>query len=126
MIACLYIRFPVFPFVTLPDHVAPWRSAFKIHLLTDTEVSFLLTTGGHNAGVVSPPGRPNRSYQMATRTHHDPYVDPDVWHSTSPRHEGSWWPAWESWLSKRSGERNASPPLGKSLCDAPGTYVLQP
>ena len=125
-IALTDIRVPIFSVGTLTDHVAPWRSAFKIHLLTDTEVSFLLTTGGHNAGVVSPPGRPNRSYQMATRTHHDPYVDPDVWHSTSPRHEGSWWPAWESWLSKRSGERNASPPLGKSLCDAPGTYVLQP
>jgi polyhydroxyalkanoate synthase len=124
-IALTDIRVPIFSVGTLTDHVAPWRSAFKIHLLTDTEVTFLLTTGGHNAGVVSPPGHPKRTYQMSTRTHHDQYVDPDVWHSTAPLHHGSWWPAWERWLSARSGKRTAPPPLGKPLCDAPGTYVLQ-
>ena len=124
-IALTDIRVPIFSVGTLTDHVAPWRSAFKIHLLTDTEVTFLLTTGGHNAGVVSPPGRPNRSYQMTTRNHHEPYVDPDVWQSTSPRHQGSWWPAWERWLSERSGKRAARPPQGAPLCDAPGTYVFQ-
>ena len=124
-VALTDIRVPIFSVGTLTDHVAPWRSAFKIHLLTDTEVSFLLTSGGHNAGVVSPPGRRNRSYQIATRTHHDPYVDPDVWHATAPRHEGSWWPAWEAWLAAQSGELVAPPPNGKVLCEAPGTYVMQ-
>jgi polyhydroxyalkanoate synthase len=67
-IALTDIRVPIFAVGTLTDHVAPWRSAFKIHLLTDTEVTFLLTMGGHNTGVVSPPGYPRRSYQLATRT----------------------------------------------------------
>jgi polyhydroxyalkanoate synthase len=125
-IALTDIRAPVFAVGTLTDHVAPWRSVFKIHLLTDTEVTFLLTTGGHNAGVVSPPGYPRRSYQIAMRAHDDPYVDPDIWQETSPTHEGSWWPAWEAWLAARSGEQITAPQPLDSLCDAPGTYVLQP
>jgi poly[(R)-3-hydroxyalkanoate] polymerase subunit PhaC len=125
-IALADIRVPIFSVGTLTDHVAPWRSAFKVHLLTDSEVTFLLTTGGHNAGVVSPPGHPRRSYQIATHAHDEPYVDPDIWQTTSPSHEGSWWPAWEKWLSARSGKRIKPPVPDTSLCDAPGTYVLQP
>jgi polyhydroxyalkanoate synthase len=124
-IALADIRVPIFSVGTLTDHVAPWRSAFKVHLLTDSEVTFLLTTGGHNAGVVSPPGHPRRSYRIATHAHDEPYVDPDIWQTTSPSHEGSWWPAWENWLSARSGKRIKPPAPHTSLCDAPGTYVLQ-
>src|SRR3546814_9287671 len=50
------------------DHVAPWRSVYKIHLLTDTDVTFVLTSGGHNAGIMSEPGHPHRHYQVLTRT----------------------------------------------------------
>lgn len=66
-IALADIQVPVFAVGTLTDHVAPWRSVFKLHLLCDTEITFLLTSGGHNAGVVSPPGKAGRSYQLATR-----------------------------------------------------------
>jgi polyhydroxyalkanoate synthase len=118
------IRAPIFAVGTLTDHVAPWRSAFKIRLLTDTEVTFLLTTGGHNAGVVSPPGHPKRHYQMATHAHDDPHVDPEVWEASVPQQQGSWWPAWERWLAGRSGKMIAPPAMGKPRCDAPGTYVL--
>ena len=96
------------------------------HLLTDTEVSFLLTTGGHNAGIVSPPGHPRRSYQITTRGAKDPYADPDVWQTEAPRHEGSWWPAWQAWLTAHSGERIDPPKLEHGLGDAPGSYVLAP
>ncbi len=61
------------------DHVAPWRSVYKIHLLTDTEVTFVLTSGGHNAGIVSEPGHPRRSYQSATKREGDVHVDPGTW-----------------------------------------------
>ena len=124
-VALTDIRAPVFAVGTLTDHVAPWRSAFKIRLLTDTEVTFLLTTGGHNAGVVSPPGHPKRRYQMATHAHDDPHVDPEVWEASVPQQQGSWWPAWERWLSGCSGRMIAPPAMGTPLCDAPGTYVLQ-
>ncbi|MDB5855855.1 MAG: poly-beta-hydroxybutyrate polymerase [Herminiimonas sp.] len=125
-IALTDIDIPLFAVGTLTDHVAPWRSAFKIHLLTDTEVTFLLTSGGHNAGVVSPPGHPRRSFQAAIHAENGPYVDPDTWQATVPVQEGSWWPAWESWLAGRSGKKTSPPAMGDSLCDAPGHYVLQP
>ena len=130
-VALTDIRVPIFAVGTVRDHVAPWRSVYKITLLTDTDVTFLLTSGGHNAGIVSEPGHPHRSYQYATRLADEPYIDPDTWQAAMPVQEGSWWPTWESWLAKRSSGRVAPPPLGDPLCgypqlaDAPGTYVLQ-
>jgi polyhydroxyalkanoate synthase len=124
-VALTDIRAPIFAVGTLTDHVAPWRSAYKIHLLTDTEVTFLLTNGGHNAGVVSPPGKANRRYQVSTRSHHAPYIDPETWLSSMPVHQGSWWPAWEHWLAAHAGEMVAPPAMGTALCDAPGSYVLE-
>ncbi|MGK5021172.1 PHA/PHB synthase family protein [Janthinobacterium sp. LB2P10] len=116
---------PIFAVGTLTDHVAPWRSVYKLQLLTDTDVTFLLTSGGHNAGVVSPPGQAHRSYQLATQRHDAPYLDADSWQRDVPRHDGSWWPAWQAWLAERSGTQVAPPAMGPDLADAPGTYVLQ-
>ena len=116
---------PIFAVGTLTDHVAPWRSVYKLQLLTDTDVTFLLTSGGHNAGVVSPPGQPRRSYQLATHRHDAPYIDADSWQRDVPHHDGSWWPAWQAWLAQRSDAQVAPPPMGPDLGDAPGRYVLQ-
>ena len=122
------IRAPIFAVGTLRDHVAPWRSVFKIHLLTDTEVTFLLTSGGHNAGIVSEPGHRGRTYQMATRPADGAYVDPDRWADSEPRREGSWWPEYAGWLAARSGRPVKPPEIGGGalapLGEAPGTYVL--
>ena len=124
------IRAPVLAVGTETDHVAPWRSAYKLHLLMDTEVTFILTNGGHNAGVVSEPGHPGRGYRVATRLPEGHYIDPDVWAANTPRKDGSWWPEWVQWLSIHSGEPAAPPSMGTTdsrfgaVCDAPGTYVL--
>ena len=68
-IAISDIRVPIFAVGTERDHVAPWRSAFKIHLLADTDVTFLLTTGGHNAGIVAGSRTvPKGSFQVLTRS----------------------------------------------------------
>jgi polyhydroxyalkanoate synthase len=127
-IALSDIRVPIFSVGAQRDHVAPWRSVFKIHLLTDTEVTFLLTSGGHNAGIVSEPGHPRRSYQVLTRPAEAPYLDPDRWLATAPTTEGSWWPEWVKWLNARSAKKTAPPAMGNAagyrpICDAPGTYV---
>ena len=125
------IRIPIFAVGTVHDHVSPWRSVYKITLLTDTDVTFLLTSGGHNAGIVSEPGHPHRSYQYSTRLADEPYIDPDTWQAAMPAQEGSWWPIWQAWLAKRSSGQVAPPPLGAPQCgyphiaDAPGLYVLQ-
>lgn len=130
-IAISDIRAPIFAVGTERDHVAPWRSAFKIHLLADTDVTFLLTTGGHNAGIVANPERPGERFQVLTKSATDRYLDPDAWTKIAPWHEGSWWPEWTRWLASHSGKSTQPPPLGSPshgypvLCDAPGTYVLQ-
>lgn len=131
-VALTDIRVPIFAVGTAKDHVAPWRSVYKIKLLTDTEVTFLLTSGGHNAGIVTPPGHPRRIYQIGRFSDRDIYRDPDRWRAGAPVHKGSWWPAWQAWLAAQSGEPVAPPPLGRAeagcpaLEPAPGTYVHQP
>lgn len=125
------IRIPVFAVSTISDHVAPWRSVYKIQMLTDADVTFVLSNGGHNAGIVSPPDRPHRHHQIATHKEAENYVDPDAWQQAAVHHDGSWWPCWENWLVEHSSERTRAPALGASrkgytvLDDAPGTYVLE-
>lgn len=125
------IRGPVFCVGTVKDHVAPWRSVYKWTRLTDTDVTFLLTSGGHNAGIVSEPGHLHRTYQVATRRDDDLYIDPETWLTETPKKQGSWWPEWASWLHERSGPEGPPPGMGaqqkglRPLCDAPGTYVHQ-
>jgi polyhydroxyalkanoate synthase len=124
------IRVPITAVATLKDHVAPWKSVFKINMLTDTGVTFILTSGGHNAGIVSEPGHPHRSYQINSRQDLDRYIDPDSWAQIIPRHEGSWWLAWADWLDRNSSDLAAPPSMGdraagySALYDAPGEYVL--
>ncbi|MEN3275718.1 MAG: poly[(R)-3-hydroxyalkanoate] polymerase subunit PhaC [Massilia sp.] len=120
------IEAPIFAVGTRTDHVAPWRSVYKIGLLSDAEVSFLLTSGGHNAGVVAPPGGGGRSYQLSTQAPDARYVDPERWQREAPTFEGSWWPAWEAWLAQRAGPRIAPTPGARTLGPAPGRYVLEP
>jgi polyhydroxyalkanoate synthase len=125
------IAVPMFVVSTVTDHVAPWRSVYKIHVLADAEVTFVLTAGGHNAGIVSEPSHPHRSYQIATHEEGTRHPDPDTWQAFAPRREGSWWPAWHGWLEGHSGGSVPAPSMGAPdagyppLADAPGAYVLQ-
>src|SRR6516164_1493254 len=84
------IRVPVFAVSTLSDHVAPWRSVYKIQALTDADVTFVLSNGGHNAGIVNPPGRPHSTHQIATHREQEKYIDPDTWQKAAVRHDRSW------------------------------------
>jgi polyhydroxyalkanoate synthase len=119
------IKIPVFAVGTVRDHVAPWRSVYKAGLYTDGEFTFLLTSGGHNAGIVSEPGHAGRSYQVSTNLHDEPYVDADAWAAQTPRQGGSWWPEWQRWLAARSSAPVPAPTPAEGLGSAPGTYVLQ-
>ena len=130
-IALSDIRTPMFVVGTLSDHVAPWKSTYKIHYQVDADVTYLLTSGGHNAGVVAPPGRRGHFYQTKTKASGAPYVGPDEWLNVAPRTDGSWWPEWTRWLGARSGEPCDPPRMGvpgadaESLPDAPGDYVYR-
>ena len=123
------IRVPMFVVSTERDHVSPWRSVYKIRMLTDTEVTFLLTSGGHNAGVVNPPANARGQFRVAQHSARDKYMDPDLWAETAPLHEGSWWPHWQGWLAAHSGRRIAPAAAGPkrdaaALGPAPGIFVF--
>ncbi len=128
-IALSDIRAPMFVVGTVRDHVAPWKSAYKIHYQVDADVTFLLASGGHNAGIVAPPGEEGHFYQVKCKPEHAPYVGPDEWLKAAPRTEGSWWPEWTRWLTALSGSpcepprMGVGPADGDSLPDAPGDYV---
>jgi polyhydroxyalkanoate synthase len=123
------IRCPVFAVGTETDHVAPWHSVYRARLLLDTELTFCLTKGGHNAGIVSEPGRPRRRHRLETIQPDQPYMDADTWMAATEPREGSWWPSWVDWLDERSGSPVPPPPMGckqaglPPLEAAPGTYV---
>ncbi|MCC2978263.1 alpha/beta fold hydrolase [Sphingomonas sp. PL-96] len=125
------VRKPVFAVGTERDHVAPWRSVHKIHLLTGAEITFVLTSGGHNAGIVSEPGHKGRRYRVLTRAVDGPTYDPEEWELRAEQKQGSWWIEWGEWLARHSGEPIAPPPMGAAdksygaIADAPGHYVLE-
>jgi polyhydroxyalkanoate synthase len=124
------IRAPMFVIGTERDHVAPWRSVFKIHHLAGAEITFVLVNGGHNRGVVAPPGQGDRHFRIATTTAKDPRPDPDAWAGSADYRQESWWLAWFDWLHARSSRDVAPSPLGLEsaglapLAPAPGDYVL--
>ncbi|HEY0181010.1 MAG TPA: alpha/beta fold hydrolase [Dokdonella sp.] len=119
---------PVFCVGTETDHVAPWRSVYKLHHETVAAITFVLTSGGHNAGIASEPGHPHRSYRILERPGDGAYLAPDAWLDAAAQKQGSWWPEWTAWLDARSGAPIAPPRLGRrgarALADAPGDYVL--
>lgn len=122
------LRVPVFVVGTEKDHVSPWKSVYKIHRLVDSELTFVLANGGHNAGIVSEPGHARRHYALRVRPAHGPWVDADAWAEGATRHEGSWWLAWHDWLRAQGSGRQVPARVidpADALCDAPGTYVHQ-
>jgi polyhydroxyalkanoate synthase subunit PhaC len=132
VIALKDIAAPMFVVGTETDHISPWRSVYKAHLFTDNEMTFVLTNGGHNAGIVSEPGHPGRRYHIDVRGPGAPYLSADHWRDRARLIEGSWWPAWAAWLERRSGAEPVAPPsMGAPekgyvpLEAAPGRYVRQ-
>ncbi|MFP4404223.1 PHA/PHB synthase family protein [Rhodosalinus sp.] len=125
------LRAPIFAVGTEQDHIAPWRSVYKAKLFTDVDMRFVLTSGGHNGGIVSEPGHRGRRYRIGHRPPGALYMDPDTWLDHAEQKDGSWWPEWGAWLAERSGAPVAPPPMGaatkglKPLGPAPGTYIFQ-
>jgi len=126
------IETPLFVVATRSDHVAPWRSVYKNMLLIDSPATFVLASGGHNAGIVSPPDDPRGSYQIGQRAPGTPHIDPVLFARNAAMVKGSWWTAWMRWLDDQSEAGAAPPPIGApaagydALEPAPGRYVLEP
>ncbi len=126
------INVPMFVVGTEADHVAPWKSVYKVdNLVRSDDLTFLLTASGHNAGIVCGPVHPKRHYRMRTRRLADPHLAPDDWLEAATKYDGAWWPAWHGWLADRSSGKTKLPAMGAAgkgyrvLEDAPGQYVRQ-
>ncbi|MCG5077991.1 PHA/PHB synthase family protein [Paraburkholderia tagetis] len=126
------IRAPLFVVGTERDHIAPWRSVYKIHYLSDTGVTFVLASGGHNAGIVCEPGHPHHQFRIKFTDPADMSIGPDEWVAAAAQRDGSWWHAWNEWLDAHCAAARVPPPrIGLPdasqpvLADAPGTYVFQ-
>jgi polyhydroxyalkanoate synthase len=127
------VTVPMFVVGTETDHVAPWRSVYKAgRLVRSTDYTFCLTSGGHNAGIISGPEHPRRRHRVRQTKSGARLLSPDKYLEKVEPTPGSWWPTWAKWLAERSGARKVAPPhMGapkkglKRICDAPGTYVRQ-
>jgi polyhydroxyalkanoate synthase subunit PhaC len=117
------VKVPTYLQSAKEDHIAPYRSVYKTTQLFKGPIRFIIAGSGHIAGVVNPPAA--NKYQYWTNDELPPTVE--EWQAGAVEHKGSWWPDWDSWLSKLSGAKVPARQPGdgklKALEDAPGTYV---
>jgi polyhydroxyalkanoate synthase len=105
------------------DHIVPWPASYKTTHLLGGDVRYVLSSGGHIAGIVNPPG-PRAWYEEAK----PPYpAAPEQWRAAAAHHSGSWWEDWAKWAARRAGRRIQPPPMGSerypAIADAPGSYI---
>lgn len=128
-VALRSIKQPMFVLGTEHDHVSPWKSVYKIHFLVNSEVDFVLASGGHNSGVVSEPGHAGRSFRVMPGQHPlGSYVTSDAWLKHAETEQGSWWTHWHKWLARHSSAKKTKPPViapEQVLEDAPGQYIRE-
>jgi polyhydroxyalkanoate synthase subunit PhaC len=106
------------------DHIVPWEASYKAHRLLGGTVRYVLSSGGHIAGIVNPP-TPKARYEVA-----EDYPDsPAQWRAAAERKTGSWWEDWAEWSAARAGSLGAPPPMGSDrhppIGEAPGNYLRE-
>lgn len=108
----------------IADHLCPWQACYRSTQMLGGESRFILSTSGHIASLVNPPGNPKSTFQVADTTP----PDPEEWLAAARTEKGSWWPDFTAWLDERTGGQVPAPTdLGgnlQTLEDAPGTYVF--
>ncbi len=107
------------------DHIAAWKSSYQgIQKMGSKEKTFILSESGHIAGIINPPSK--KKYGHYTNPELGLMVDD--WYDAADKHDGSWWPRWDTWLSQKSGKKVAARQPGSEknpvLAPAPGTYVV--
>ncbi|MGY6705013.1 PHA/PHB synthase family protein [Roseinatronobacter sp.] len=119
------VKHPLCAIACETDHIAAWRSSFRgMSKMGSKDKTFILSQSGHIAGIINPPTKKKYGHYTGTA----PEGSPDDWKAAANFNEGSWWPRWDDWLSKRSGAKVAARIPGDSaypaLGDAPGRYVI--
>jgi polyhydroxyalkanoate synthase len=110
----------------IADHISAWQACYRSGALLGGDRDFVLSTSGHIASMVNPPGNPKASFRSG------PILGEtaDQWLKAVSAQQGSWWPHYARWLAARSsGEQDAPDALGgpawPPLDPAPGTYVFE-
>ena len=127
------VKTPTYAVTAAADHIVPWQGAYKIRELMGGPVRFILTEGGHIAGVVNPPPGSTLPHPKKKRAHwvndETSTTDPEEWLKGATKVVESWWTDWVPWLKKQSGRKINPPAMGSKtyppLMDAPGQYVLE-
>lgn len=124
-VALTDIRVPIYCLATETDHVSPWTSVYRLSLLTDTDVTFVLTNGGHNGGVLSEPGHHGRRFRCGHKAEGSAHITAKEWFEINAPKDGSWWPHWTTWLKQNSGGPSDRHLKNTPALDAaPGLYVF--
>jgi poly(3-hydroxyalkanoate) synthetase len=110
----------------IADHISPWQSCYRSARLFGGDTTFVLSSSGHIASIVNPPGNPKAGYRTARLGGNDP----EQWRQDTPACQGSWWPAYLEWLGERTGPEKPAPTgpgaEGYPTTEAaPGRYVLE-
>jgi poly[(R)-3-hydroxyalkanoate] polymerase subunit PhaC len=108
------------------DHIVPWHGSYKTVGLMGGNVRYVLSSGGHIAGIVNPPGP--KAWHEATGDDTAAVPDPEAWRRSGTKQTGSWWEDWTAWSESRAGELIKPPHMGSrkhpAIADAPGEYVF--
>jgi polyhydroxyalkanoate synthase subunit PhaC len=111
----------------ISDHISPWQACYRsARLIGSKELRFVLSSSGHIAALVNPPGNPRATFRAGTVDE----ADPGAWADAAQQHADSWWPDFVGWLAERGGQQKSAPEtLGgagmEPLDAAPGRYVLE-
>jgi polyhydroxyalkanoate synthase len=120
------IQQPIYAIGTEQDHIAPWKSTFRICSLVKGPVRYVLASSGHIMGVLSPPTDPPKRYYWAADA--SGQKEPEAWLARTSKAPNSWWADWIAWLKPKCGDFRAPPRLGgdshQQWAPAPGDYVL--
>ncbi|HVY90053.1 MAG TPA: class I poly(R)-hydroxyalkanoic acid synthase [Hyphomonadaceae bacterium] len=119
------IKIPHYVVACEKDHIAPWKASFTGLARAQGEGRFVLAQSGHIAGIVNHPDKKKYGYWVSDETP----ANLDQWRAGSEAHDGSWWPDWAQWLSRRSGKKidakESFPSSTPRLEPAPGRYVRE-
>jgi polyhydroxyalkanoate synthase len=108
------------------DHLTPWQNCYKTVNLLGGDTRFVLSSSGHIAAIINPPGNPRARYHVAE----EHPASAEEWLAGAETRPGTWWEDWDAWLGERSGEKRPAPKkLGtrkhKVVGPAPGEYVME-
>ena len=110
-----------------PTTSRPGRTATRARTCSAATTRFVLSTSGHIAALVNPPGNPKASFQVddeRTRRTRESFM------TAAQTVEGTWWTDYVVWLrralrSRDPGAASSSAAAGcRPVADAPGTYVF--